>query len=87
MGDPPDDEWEMDRAHIYWNAHVDKANIPTYDYSVHAQTLQPIFPPMTTRYTHPPTHARTLARGRAGARGQIRDRGRGFGGWGSRIRV
>ena len=23
----------MDRNHIYWNAHVDKANIPTYDYS------------------------------------------------------
>ena len=32
-GDPPDDEWEMDRGHIYWNAHVDKANIATYDYS------------------------------------------------------
>lgn len=33
MGEPPDDEWEMDRGHIYWNAHVDKANIATYDYS------------------------------------------------------
>ena len=23
----------MDPGHIYWNPHVDKANIPTYDYS------------------------------------------------------
>ena len=27
------DEWEMERGHVYWNAHVDKANIATYDYS------------------------------------------------------
>ena len=33
MGEPPEDEWDMDPGHIYWNPHVDKANIPTYDYS------------------------------------------------------
>eukprot|EP00960_Hanusia_phi_P013070 381926-Hanusia_phi.AAC.2 len=32
-GEVPKDDWEMDPNHIYWNAHVDKANIPTYDYS------------------------------------------------------
>jgi len=32
-GDPPRDEWDMDPNHVYWNPHVDKANIPTYDYS------------------------------------------------------
>lgn len=32
-GDPPEDEWDMEPGHIYWNPHVDKANIPTYDYS------------------------------------------------------
>mmetsp|Transcript_48577 Transcript_48577/g.118315 ORF Transcript_48577/g.118315 Transcript_48577/m.118315 type:complete len:375 (+) Transcript_48577:137-1261(+) len=30
---PPQDEWDMDPGHAYWNPHVDKANIPTYDYS------------------------------------------------------
>ena len=29
----PDDEWEMEAGHAYWNPHVDKANIATYDYS------------------------------------------------------
>ena len=33
IADPPVDKWDMDPGHIYWNAHVDKANIPTYDYS------------------------------------------------------
>ncbi|KAJ1495605.1 2OG-Fe(II) oxygenase superfamily-domain-containing protein [Baffinella frigidus] len=45
IGDPPQDQWDMDSTHVYWNAHVDKApptpkltkldiaNIPTYDYS------------------------------------------------------
>mmetsp|Transcript_65654 Transcript_65654/g.155102 ORF Transcript_65654/g.155102 Transcript_65654/m.155102 type:complete len:138 (-) Transcript_65654:17-430(-) len=33
MADPPNDEWELEPGHVYWNAHVDKANIPTYDYS------------------------------------------------------
>ena len=23
-GDPPNDEWEMDPGHVYWNPHVDK---------------------------------------------------------------
>lgn len=32
-GEPPEDEWDMEPGHIYWNPHVDKANIPTYDYS------------------------------------------------------
>ena len=31
--DPPNDEWEGEQGHKYWNAHVDKANIATYDYS------------------------------------------------------
>lgn len=31
--DPPRDEWDMGPGHVYWNPHVDKANIPTYDYS------------------------------------------------------
>lgn len=33
QGEPPEDEWDMEPGHIYWNPHVDKANIPTYDYS------------------------------------------------------
>ena len=33
MGNPPQDKWDVDPNHVYWNAHVDKANIPTYDYS------------------------------------------------------
>ena len=33
IADPPIDKWDMDPSHAYWNAHVDKANIPTYDYS------------------------------------------------------
>uniref|UniRef100_A0A7S1EDK5 Fe2OG dioxygenase domain-containing protein n=2 Tax=Hemiselmis andersenii TaxID=464988 RepID=A0A7S1EDK5_HEMAN len=32
-GNPPKDEWDVDPNHVYWNPHVDKANIPTYDYS------------------------------------------------------
>ncbi|EKX36100.1 hypothetical protein GUITHDRAFT_146036 [Guillardia theta CCMP2712] len=32
-GDPPRDEWDVEPGHVYWNPHVDKANIPTYDYS------------------------------------------------------
>jgi len=31
--DPAVDEWDMEPGHVYWNPHVDKANIPTYDYS------------------------------------------------------
>jgi uncharacterized lipoprotein YehR (DUF1307 family) len=31
--DPLDDDWEMNHSHVYWNAHVDKANIASYDYS------------------------------------------------------
>lgn len=31
--DAPDDEWELSRDHVYWNAHADKANIPAYDFS------------------------------------------------------
>mmetsp|Transcript_655 Transcript_655/g.1080 ORF Transcript_655/g.1080 Transcript_655/m.1080 type:complete len:272 (+) Transcript_655:615-1430(+) len=31
--DAPVDEWDMEPGHVYWNPHVDKANIPTYDYS------------------------------------------------------
>jgi hypothetical protein len=31
--DAPPDEWDADPSHVYWNAHVDKANIATYDYS------------------------------------------------------
>ena len=27
------DEWDMEPGHVYWNPHVDKANIPTYEYS------------------------------------------------------
>ena len=32
-GEPPEDEWDMEPGHVYWNPHIDKANIPTYDYS------------------------------------------------------
>ena len=28
-----DDEWEVSPGHVYWNAHVDQANIARYDYS------------------------------------------------------
>lgn len=33
VADAPDDAWELNRSHVYWNAHVDKANIPSYDWS------------------------------------------------------
>ena len=28
-----DDIFEVNHTHVYWNAHVDKANIASYDYS------------------------------------------------------
>jgi hypothetical protein len=31
--DYADDKWEVNHDHVYWNAHVDKANIASYDYS------------------------------------------------------
>eukprot|EP00750_Incisomonas_marina_P014994 INCI18048.1.p1 GENE.INCI18048.1~~INCI18048.1.p1 ORF type:complete len:436 (-),score=84.22 INCI18048.1:545-1741(-) len=31
--DYQNDEWDMDPNHKYWNAHIDKANIASYDYS------------------------------------------------------
>jgi hypothetical protein len=33
ISNPPEDVWELNRSHMYWNSHVDKANIASYDWS------------------------------------------------------
>jgi hypothetical protein len=56
IADAPADSWDMDPSHVYWNAHVDKANIPTYDYSALLY--------LSTRGAPLPKHARRRLRRR-----------------------
>eukprot|EP00947_MAST-08B_sp_MAST-8B-sp1_P004490 g4490.t1 len=62
------DEWEVNPNHVYWNAHVDKANIASYDYSalLYLNTHFESPPPgstnqgqeqMSTAFTNAPAHS------------------------------
>ena len=62
------DEWEVNPNHVYWNAHVDKANIASYDYSalLYLNTHVESPPPgstnqgqeqMSTAFTNAPAHS------------------------------